>query len=124
MGQFISHTFKATKIQKKSIWALTFSEFSALSEPLFQRSNILNFDKFVFQRMCLIMFKHHIGDVPKPISDLFQTNNNYHSYMYNTRNSQYLRTPIGKGKAIYQTFTYFGSLAWNYISSKMCLIHV
>ena len=26
-----------------------------------------------------MMFKHHIGDVPKSISDLFQTNNNYHS---------------------------------------------
>ena len=26
------------------------------------------------------MFKHHTGDVPKPISDLFQTNDNYHSY--------------------------------------------
>ena len=64
-----------------------------------------------------MMFKHHIGDVPKPISDLFQTNNNYHSY--STRNSQSLRTPIGKSEAIYQTFTYIGSLAWNYISSKI-----
>ena len=62
-------------------------------------------------------FKHHIGDVPKPISDLFQTNNNYHSY--STRNSQSLRTPIGKSEAIYQTFTYIGSLAWNYISGKI-----
>ena len=34
-------------------------------------------------------------------------------------NSQSLRTPIGKSEAIYQTFTYFGSLAWNYISSKI-----
>ena len=38
-----------------------------------------------------------------------------------TCNSQSLRTPIGpigKSKVIY-TFTYFGSLAWNYISSKI-----
>ena len=71
------------------------------------------------------MFKLHIGDVPKPISDLFQTNNNYHSY--STRNSQALRTLIGKSEAIYQTFTYIESLAWNYISSKyqpMGLIYV
>ena len=64
-----------------------------------------------------MMFKHHIDDVPKPISDLFQTNDNYHSY--STRNSQALRTLIGKSEAIYQTFTYIGSLAWNYISSKI-----
>ena len=63
------------------------------------------------------MFKHHIGDVPKPISDLFQTNNNYHSY--GTRSSQSLRTPIGRSEAIYQTFTYIESLAWNYISVKI-----
>ena len=56
-----------------------------------------------------MMFKHHIVDVLKPISDLFQTNDNYHSYI--TRNSQALRTPIGKSEAIYQTFTYIGSLA-------------
>ena len=43
-----------------------------------------------------MMFKRHISDVPKPISDLFQTNNNYHSY--STPNSQYLRTPIGKSE--------------------------
>ena len=36
-----------------------------------------------------------------------------------TRNSQALRTPIGKSEAIYQTFTFIGSLAWNYISSKI-----
>ena len=64
-----------------------------------------------------MMFKHHIDDVPNPISDLFQTSDNYHSY--STRNSQSLRTPIGKSEAIYQTFTYIGSLAWKYISSKI-----
>ena len=83
----------------------------APSEPLFQRTNVLNFDKLVFQRICLMMF--HIGDVPKPISDLFQTNHNYHSY--GNRSSQSLQTPTGRGEAIYQTFTYIGLLASNYI---------
>ena len=46
-----------------------------------------------------MMFKHHIGDVPKPFSDLFHTNDTYHSY--STRNSQALRTHIGKREAIY-----------------------
>ena len=86
------HLDPLIKIQKKIIRAITFSEFSAPSEPLFLRSNILNFDKLVFQRICLMMFKHHIDDIPKPISDLFQTNDNYHSY--STRNSQALRAPI------------------------------
>ena len=63
------------QFQKKSTRAKTFSELSAPSDPLFQRTNILSFDKSV-------------GDLPKPISDLFQTNNNYHSY--STLNSQCL----------------------------------
>ena len=111
------HLDPLIKIQKKSIRAITFSEFLAHSEPLFLRTNILNFDKLVFQRICLMMFKHHIDDVPKPISDLFQTNDNYPSY--STRNSQGLRPPIDKIEAIYQTFTYIRSLALNYISGKI-----
>ena len=63
------------------------------------------------------MFKHHFGDVPKPIWDLFQTNNNSHSY--GTRSSQSLQTPIGRSKEIYQTFTYIESLVWNYIFGKI-----
>ena len=54
---------------------------------------------------------------PNLFRDLFQTNDNYHSY--STCNSQSLQTLIGKSKVIYQTFTYIGSLAWNYISSKI-----
>ena len=49
--------------------------------------------------------------VPKNSTQLLNINS--------TRNSQALRTPIGKSEAIYQTFTYIGSLAWNYISSKI-----
>ena len=40
-------------------------------------------------------------------------------WLNSTRNLQALQTPIGKSEAIYQTFTYIGSLAWNYISSKI-----
>ena len=39
-----------------------------------------------------MMFKYHIGDIPKPLSDLFQTNNNYH--IYRTRSSQSLRSTM------------------------------
>ena len=71
------------------------------------------------------MFKHHIDDVPKPISDLFQTNDNYHSY--STRKSQALRTPIGKSEAIYQTLLtldhWLGII--NLVKFQpMCLIYV
>ena len=40
-----------------------------------------------------MMFKHYIGDAPKPISELFQTKNNF-SQLYGTRSSQPPRTAI------------------------------
>ena len=52
------HLDPLIKIQKKSFRAITFSEFSAFSEPLFLRTNILNFDKHVFQRICLMIIVH------------------------------------------------------------------
>ena len=49
------------KIHKKCI-----SEYLAPSEPLFQKLNILNFEKLVIQRICLMMFKCSIGVLPLP----------------------------------------------------------
>ena len=64
-----------------------------------------------------MMFKYSIGEVPKPISQLFRTNNEYHQY--NTRNGSCLHAPIGKSEAIYHTFKYRGIHIWNHISNKV-----
>ena len=111
MGQCISHTHlePLIKIQKKGIWAITFSEFSAPSEPLFQRTNILNFDKLVFQRSCLMMFKHHIGVFPNLFRIYSKLTTIITAMVHVTHN--HFRTPIGKSEVIYQTFTYIGLLA-------------
>ena len=50
----------------------------------------------------------------KGISIYFCTDPLYMYMMYITTLNR-----NGKSEAIYQTFTYFGSLAWNYISSKI-----
>ena len=64
-----------------------------------------------------MMFKHHSGDVPKPISDLCQLTIMITAIVHVTHNLFELLL-IGKSEAIYQTFAYIGSLAWNYIYSK------
>ena len=74
----------------------------------------------------------HIGAVAELISDLFQTNNNYHSYgtrsygtrsygtrSYGTRSLHSLQTPIVRSEVIDQTFAYITSLPWNYISGNI-----
>ena len=45
---------------KRKVFQQQLSEFSALSEPLFQRSNILNFDKLIFQKIFLIMINYTV----------------------------------------------------------------
>ena len=59
------------KIQKKRIRTISFSEYLAPSEPLFQKLNILKFEKLVIQRISLMMFKCSIGVLPLPVSALF-----------------------------------------------------
>ena len=50
------------------------------TQPLFNSLNILRIHKLVIQRISLIMFKNEIGLVPKPISQLFTRNSDYHDY--------------------------------------------
>ena len=56
---------------KKCVRAITFSNYLTPSTPIFNNLNILKFEKLVVQRISLMMFKFNIGEVPKPISDLF-----------------------------------------------------
>ena len=73
------------KIQKKCIRTISLSEYLAPSEQLFQKLNILNFEKLVIQRISLMMFKRSIGVFPLPVSALFQYNSVIHTH--NTRRS-------------------------------------
>ena len=59
------------KIKKICIRTISFSEYLALLEQLFQRLNILNFKVLVMQRISVMMFKCSIGALPSPISALF-----------------------------------------------------
>ena len=59
------------------------------------------------------MFKNEVGLVPKPISQLFTKNNEYHDY--NTRHSSSLHLSVGRGEAIYRSFSFHGINIWNYL---------
>ena len=57
------------------------------------------------------MFKHEEEMVPKPISQLFTENNEYHDY--NTRHSSSLHLSVGRGEAAYRSFSFRGISIWN-----------
>ena len=113
----VQHINPLKKIQKKCVRAITFSEYLAPSQPIFQTLNVLNFENLVIQRILLIMFKYSHGDVPVSVSQLFRTNNEYHDY--NTRNCARIHAPVGTTEASYRTFGYRGIHIWNHISQKI-----
>ena len=107
------HLDPIVKLQKKCIRTITYSSYLEHTQPLFDSLNILCFHKLVIQRISLMMFKNEVGLVPKPISQLFTKNNEYHDY--NTRHSSSLHLSVGRGEAIYRSFSFHGINIWNYL---------
>ena len=72
MGKFSQIIFRSTSENSEEIHQnyFVFGIFSSL-EPLFQKLNILYFEKLVIQRISLMIFKCSIGVLPLPVSALF-----------------------------------------------------
>ena len=113
-----THLDPIIKIQKKCVRVITFSHYLEPTESLFKDLKILAFKKLVIQRILLLMFKHNIGIVPKPIASLFTKKSEIHNY--NTRHCSSLHPAIGKSEATYRTFSYHAILIWNYLSKLIC----
>ena len=78
------------------------------------------FHKLVIQHISLIMFTNEIRLVPKPISQLFTKNNEYHDY--NTRHSSSsLHLSVGRGEAIYRSFSFHGINIWSYLKMHVLI---
>ena len=88
----------------KCVRVVTFSYYLEHTESLFRDLKILTFKKLVIQRIALLMFKHSIGIMPKPIASLFTKKREM--YAYNTRYCSSLHLSIGKSEATYRTFSY------------------
>ena len=72
----------------------------------------------VIQRIAILMFKNSLNMVPKPIGLLFTKN----CHIHNHKTRQYqcsLHHPIGKGEAIYKTFSFHAIQIWNHMFIKI-----
>ena len=65
------------------------------------------------------MFKNSLNMVPKPIGLLFTKNCHIHNHK--TRQNRSLHHPIGKGEAIYKTFSFHAIQIWNHMSVNIKL---
>ena len=65
----------------------------------------------------MLMFKNSKEMVPIAIRMLFARNDQYHNS--NTRQSRSLHPSVGKGEAIYRSFSFHGVNIWNYLSKHI-----
>ena len=65
------------------------------------------------------MFKNSKQIVPIAVHMLFARNDQYHNY--NTRQSRSLSSSVGRGEAIYRSFSFHGvnTSIWNYLSKHV-----
>ena len=69
-----THLNPIIKIQKKGKRAISFAHYLDPTTPLVDRLNILNFKNLITKIIALLMFKHNMGRLPHPITDLFALN--------------------------------------------------
>ena len=105
------------KLQKKFLRIITFSNYLEHTEPLFKKLEILNFKQLVIHRIAMLMFKNAKQIVPIAIQMLFARNDQYHNS--NARLSRSLHPSVGRGEAIYRSFSFHGVNIWNYISKHI-----
>ena len=65
----------------------------------------------------MLMFKNFKEMVPIAIRMLFARSDQYHNYY--TRQSRSLHPSVGKGEAIYRSFSFHGVNIWNYLSKHI-----
>ena len=74
------HLDPIIKIQKSIVRTITFSNYLAHTEPIFDTLNILKLNNLVVHRICLMMFKYSKDMVPLPIVELFTRNYEFHNH--------------------------------------------
>ena len=105
------------KLQQMCLIIITFSYYLEHTEPFFQKLEILNLKKLVIHRIAMLMFKNSKQIVPIANHMLFSRKDQYHNY--NTRQSRSLHHSVGRGEAIYRSFSFHGVNIWNNLSKHI-----
>ena len=82
-----------------------------LREQLYTNTGILPFKILVTHRIGLLMHKQSDGNVPKPIQNLYKSNNNVHTHF--TRHAHHFHTMVVNNEFIYKSFAFQSALIWN-----------
>ena len=113
------HIHSLIKLQNKIVRMITSSYHTA--QQLYTNTGRLPFKILVTHRIGLLMHKLSHGNVPKPIQNVYKSNNNVHTHY--TRHAHYFHTMRGHNELIYRTFAFQSVLIWNKLLQNIT-IHV
>ena len=111
-------------IQKKAIRIISNSGFRDHTDPLFKQLNLLTLNNIYIYQIGIFMFKNYQNVLPAAFDNMFQYNDEIHSYA--TRQKNQLRIPAVRSNCLYQTVRAKGVTIWNSIFLKLtvqCSIH-
>ena len=109
-----THIVHIIKLQMRPVRTLTFAYYLDRTELFFMELSILNFFKLFTQRIAILMFINALNIVAKSIGLLFTKNCHIHNHK--TRQNRSLHHHIGKGEAIYKTFSFHAIQIWSHMS--------
>ena len=103
---------RLTKLQKKCIRILTFSNFNSHTGPLFYELKLLKFEDIVINQKILFMYDTFQDHIPDQLKKLFTFNKTIHSY--ETRSQLLFHISEAKTtKFGINTLRYDGPRTWN-----------
>jgi hypothetical protein len=106
-------------ILQKKIVRLTFSDYNALTNPLFISLGIVRFNDLIFYHNALFMFDYHTGSLPDTFQNVFLPISQKHSY--NTRLASRSSYSLPKIRTNYGKFNirFAGPKTWNDIKEDL-----
>ena len=117
------HIQSLVKLQNKIVRIITSSYHT--TEQLYNNTGILPFKILVTHRIGLLMYKLSHGNVPKPIQNLYKSNNNVHTHF--TRHAHHFHKMRGNNELSIELLhfkVYSSGINFFRISTSMYHIHV
>ena len=104
-----THIQSLIKLQNKIIGIITPSSHN--TEQLYENTGILPFIILVKLRIGLLMYNISHGNVPKPLQNLYKSNNDIHTHF--TQHAHHFHSMKGNNEFIYRTFVFQSVIIWN-----------
>ena len=101
------------KLQKRAVRIISNSSYLCHTKPLFEKYNVLDIFDLYNKELCIFMYKHQNGLLPRSFNHMFINMSNIHNY--NTRNKQSYRSEFHKLRNVMT----LGPKLWNALPNEI-----